>query len=304
MPQNRDGTAMKRVVITIPAYNEEESIGRIVSGIHEVMKRLSYQYKIQVVDDGSTDKTAEEAKKANTTVIKHPKNYGLAETFRTEMKHAIAWNPDIIVHIDADEQYAPKDIPRLIKEVEAGNDLVLGDRFAGGIESMPWLKKLGNKAFSRAISKITGSRVNDCQTGFRSFSKEVAERVKITSHFTYTQEQIIRAVRQKYKIKEIPAYFHKRSVGKSKLMRGPIQYAVRAWINILRIYRDYDPLKFFGRIGSMFIGLGLIIGIWLVYLFIKTGKVGHIPLTVLTMLLILIGIQIVLFGFLADMRNK
>jgi len=295
---------MKKVVITIPAYNEESSIGRIIRDIRGVMRRERYDVIIQVLNDGSSDRTIDMAKAAGAKVFSHPRNYGLAETFRSEMKYAMAAKPDIIVHIDADAQYAPKDILRLIKEVEAGNDLVLGNRFKGGIESMPWLKRFGNRAFSKAISKIIGFKVGDCQTGFRAFTREVAEKVRITSEFTYTQEQIIRAVRQKYSIKEVPAYFHKRSSGESKLMWGPMEYAIKAWINIMRVYRDYDPLKFFGRIGFIFIGVGVLIGLWLVYLFFTTGKVGHTASTILSMLLIIVGIQIWVFGFLADMRKR
>ncbi len=295
---------MSKVVITIPAYNEEASIGTIIRKIRRAMDKTKEQYKIQVVDDGSTDKTADVAKKAGAIVFSHQFNQGLAETFRTEMNNVLELKPNIIVHIDADEQYNPEDIPKLIAEVRKGYDLVLGNRFAGGIEDMPWLKRLGNRAFSKTISKIIHYPIGDCQTGFRAFTREIAENIRITSEFTYTQEQIIRAVRQKYRLKEIPIYFHRRSAGKSKLMRNPIDYAWKAWVNILRVYRDYDPMKFFGKIGAVILGIGIAIGIWLVYLFLKTGKVGHLPLTVLTLLLIVSGIQIIVFGFLADMHGK
>ncbi|MEK6839902.1 MAG: glycosyltransferase, partial [Nanoarchaeota archaeon] len=242
------------------------------------------------------------AKKQRATVYVHPKNYGLAETFRTELKEFLKSDADIFVHIDADNQYDPKDIPRLIDEIEKGADLVLGNRFLGGIESMPLLKRLGNKAFSHTISKIIKYKIGDCQTGFRAFTREVA-KIPITSTHTYTQEQVIRAVKEKLKVKEIPVYFRTRK-DKSRLISNPLEYAIKAWINILRVYRDFEPLKFFGRIGVCFLGAGIITGLWLVYLFITTGRVGHIPLTILTILLIMIGIQIIMFGFLADMRKK
>ena len=83
-------------------------------------------------------------------------------------------------------------------------------------------------------------------------------------------------------------------------MKSPLEYAVKAWINILRIQRDYNPIKFFGSFGLLFIVLGLILGVYLVSLFLIYGRIGHLPLTILTMLLIMVGIQISLFGFLAD----
>ena len=86
-------------------------------------------------------------------------------------------------------------------------------------------------------------------------------------------------------------------------MKNPFDYAFKAWINILRIYRDYRPLKFFGTIGAFFFSMGVLIGLILVLNFIFTGKVGHLPLTILSMLLVVIGVQIGLFGFLADMKK-
>ncbi len=290
------------VIVTIPAYNEEKSIDGVVKDIKNVMDSSGYNYKIVVVDDGSKDKTAEEAKKAGAVVYSHPYNYGLAETFRTEIKKCLELNADIIVHIDADGQYRASEIPKLIKEVENGYDLVLGSRFLGKIEYMPLTKKLGNKAFSKVISNITNVKITDGQTGFRAFNKDIA-KLGIISNHTYTQEQIIRAVRHKFKIKEVPVFFGKRN-GKSRLISNPFEYAIKAWTNILRVYRDYEPLRFFGYAGSFFLFSGILLGLWLVYTFFKTGIVGHLPSTILSMLLVVVGIQIILFGFFADMNRK
>ena len=291
------------IIVTIPAYNEESTIGFVIKSIKRVMDNQKWDYKILVVNDGSTDKTAEIAKKNGAIVFSSPYRAGLAETFRTEIKKCLELKADIIVHIDADGQYLASEIPGLIKEVEAGYDLVLGSRFLGKIEEMPLLKKMGNRAFSRAISKIIGYKVTDCQTGFRAFTKELAKNVEIISNHTYTQEQIVKSVFKKYKIKEVPAYFGKRIAGESRLMKNPLEYAVKAWINLLRIYRDYVPLKFFGVIGTGFFSVGFLIGLWLVYLFITTGSVKHIPSAILSLMLVTLGIQIILFGFLADMRK-
>jgi len=293
---------MKNIVITIPAYNEEKTIGLVINKIKSVMDKTKYKCKVLVVDDGSKDKTKEVAKKAGALVYSHPYNYGLAETFRTEMKKCLELKADVIVHTDADGQYLAEEIPNLIKEVENGYDLVLGSRFRGRIQYMPLTKRIGNNAFSRVISKITRLNITDAQTGFRAFTKEVA-KLNIISNHTYTQEQIIKAVHNKFRIKEIPATFIKRKSGKSRLMKNPFEYAIKAWINLFRIYRDYRPLKFFGSFGLIFLGLGLLIGLYLVSLFIITGKVGHIPLTIMSVLLILLGVQVIFFGFLADMKK-
>ncbi len=291
-----------KIVITIPAYNEEENISRVIREIKNVMDKTEYNYKLLVVDDGSIDKTKDLAKKEGAIVFSHLSNKGLAETFRTEMNKCLELNVDIIVHTDADGQYFAEDIPRLIKKIEEGYDLVLGSRFEGKIEHMPFLKRLGNKAFAVVFRHLIGKKLTDTTTGFRAFTRKVAEDIKYVNQFTYTQEQIIRAAKQKFKITEIPV--STRKTRPSRLFKNPLEYAIKAWINIFRIYRDYDPLKFFGLIGLIFLLLGIILGVWLIYLYITRGFVGHIPLTIVSMLLVLIGIQTILFGFLADMMRK
>ncbi len=293
-----------KVVITIPAHNEEKTIGRVLADIKRVMGKTKYKYKMSVVDDGSTDNTVKVAKSAGATVHSHPMRYGLSETFKTEMQRCIELKADVIVHIDADGQYKAEDIPRLLKEVEAGNDLVLGSRFKGKIEHMPILKRFGNKAFSKVISGVCRVKISDGQTGFRAFTKKVAKEINIISGHTYTQEQIIKAIQQKFKIKEIPIYFARRKGGKSRLMKNPFEYALRAWVNLIRIYRDYQPLRFFGMFGGLFLLFGLLIGLWFVYLHFTTGIKGHLGMIFLMLLLITTGVQITLFGFLADMNKK
>ncbi len=292
-----------KVVITIPAYNEEKTVGKVIDNIKEVMAASGYSYEVIIVDDGSKDKTAEIAKSKGAAVYSHPKNYGLAETFRTEIEKCLEHNPDVIIHTDADGQYLASDIPKLITSIEDGYDLVLGSRFKGKIEHMPAIKRLGNLAFSKVISSIVGLKITDAQTGFRAFTRTVAEEIYLRSTHTYTQEQIIRAVKQKFKIKEIPIYFAKRP-GKSRLISNPFDYAIKAWINILRTYRDYEPLKFFGTMGTLFLIPGFIIGLWLVYLFLITGRMRHLGSAILSVLLIMVGIQIIFFGLLADMEKK
>lgn len=291
-----------KVTISIPAYNEEKTIANIIKEVKEVMSKTRYKYNIVVLDDGSTDKTTKIAKESGALVYSNSNNLGLAETFKNEVKKFLETNHDVMVHTDADGQYFAEDIPKLLKEIKKGNDLVLGSRFQTKNKNISLMKRIGNKAFARVLSKMLRIKLTDTTTGLRAFTRNVAKNIEFINTFTYTQEQIIKAAKQNYKIKEIAV--KTRKTRGSKLFKNPIEYAVKAWINILRIYRDYEPLKFFGRMGLSLIFTGTIIGLWLFYLFLTRGKVGHIPLTVLTMLLIIAGIQIVTFGFLADMRKK
>jgi len=291
-----------KVVVTIPAFNEEKTIGYTIREIKNVMDKTSYNYKILILDDGSSDKTFEIARKNGAVVVSNKRNLGLAETFKREMKECLKLKADIIVHTDADGQYPAYYIPEMVKKVEQGYDLVLGSRFGkGNYGGSSLMNKLGNRAFARVFSNLLKTKITDTTTGFRAFTKEVAE-LPLINTFTYTQEQLIRAGKSKMKIGEIPIKTNK--TRPSKLFRNPFDYAVKAWINIFRIYRDFEPLKFFGRIGLLFILAGFLLGLFILYKIITVGSAGGIPRVILSMLLILVGIQIAFFGFLADMNRK
>ena len=140
-----------KVIISIPAYNEEKTLPFVLKEIKEVMLDTGYNYEILVLNDGSTDGTVRVAEKSGAIVVSNRINRGLAETFKTEMKECLDRNADIIVHTDADGQYNSKHIPELISKVEEGYDLVLGSRFQGKIEAMPLLKKFGNIASQKRL---------------------------------------------------------------------------------------------------------------------------------------------------------
>jgi glycosyltransferase involved in cell wall biosynthesis len=292
-----------KIVVTIPAYNEQKTIGSVIDGINSVMHKNHLSFKIIVIDDGSRDRTAAVSKERGAAVYAHNVNRGLADAFRTGMKAALALGADIIVHIDADAQYLPSEVPNIVKPIiEKKADIVLGSRFKGKIEGMPLIKRLGNMAFSHVISKITRYKISDAQTGFRAFTNKVAE-IELLSDHTYTQEQIIRALKKDFRLVEVPVHFMRRK-DKSRLIGNSFEYAARAWINLLRVYRDYEPIKFFGIFGSIFMVLGLFLGLLILYSFLLTGAVGGIPRVILSVLFLIMGIQVYLFGFLADMFRK
>jgi len=217
------------------------------------------------------------------------------------MRFCLKEKADVIVHTDADGQYPAEYIPKLLEQIEKGYDLVLGSRFAGEIEEMPIVKRLGNMAFAYVFTRITKTKITDSTTGFRAFTKEVAESINYTTNFTYTQEQLIRASRQNFKIKEVPIFARK--TRESRLMKGPIDYAIKAWINLFRIYRDYNPLAFFGKIGIIFITIGTLLGLYITYHTLSYGHTEGIPRIILSALMLITGIQIILFGLLADMKR-
>jgi len=227
------GEKFFKIIITIPAYNEEKSIAKVLQEINLVMNRTNWSYQILVLDDGSKDNTKEIAIRNGATVVSNNINLGLAKTFQREMEICKNLNADIIVHTDGDGQYPPKYIPKMIESILDGNDLVLGSRFGNGIYSGSIGKKLGNQFFAKIFCLLFRKNVHDTTTGFRAFTKEIAQ-LPIKSKFTYTQEQLIRTLRGKKKIKEIP--IHTRETRESRLFNSIWEYFYRAAITILKIY--------------------------------------------------------------------
>jgi glycosyltransferase involved in cell wall biosynthesis len=222
----------------IPAYNEENSIARVIQEIPRKIEGIS-SVRVLVVNDGSNDQTVKVAKEAGADkIVNHSVNRGLASTFRTGLKFAVKMGADVIVNTDADFQYDQRQIPDLIKPVlERKADMVIGSRFDGYIEYMPSRKKLGNRIATIVTRLVSGYHARDAQSGFRAFSSRLARYMTITSKKTYVQETIIRASRGGYKIVEIPITFRKRE-GQSRLIKNIWRYAFAVLPEMLYVFTD------------------------------------------------------------------
>lgn len=295
-----------RLVVTIPAYDEEETIGNVIKEIKELKPedfgdRID-DIKVVVVNDGSKDNTVKVAKEAGAdVVVSFRKNRGLARAFRQGVETALKMGADIIVNIDADGQYNPKEIPKLVKPILHGKaDVVLGSRFKGWIEDMPIQKRIGNRIATWVTRVASGLPISDAQTGFRAFTREAALRINVLADYTYVQETIIQAAKMGLKIEEEPIEFRKRP-GKSRLISNIFRYAMRAGLTIVRSYRDYHPLRTFIFIGLFLLVIGVAVGLRVLYYYLQTGMVGfYLPSAILSVALIIIGSQTIVLGLLAD----
>jgi len=286
----------------IPAYNEENTIAKVIEEIPRKIDGID-SVEVLVIDDGSTDRTSEIAKKAGADyLLIHKRNLGLARTFKDGLDFALALGADIIVNIDADAQYNAKEIPKLIEPILKGEaDIVIGDRQIDKLDHMPKSKKIGNKIASWVTRRLSGLPIKDAQTGFRAFSREAAMKLNILGEYTYTQETIIQAAKKGLKVVEIPVEFRRRE-GKSRLISSIWGYAKNAGITILRTYRDYHPFKVFVAIGGLIFLAGTLVALRVLLHYFETGAVTpHLPSAVLSVLLILIGSLTAIFGLLADM---
>ncbi|MFH0832938.1 MAG: glycosyltransferase family 2 protein [Candidatus Aenigmatarchaeota archaeon] len=160
------------IVAVMPAYNEEKSIADVIK------ETKKYVDRVMVIDDCSADNTATVAKKSGALVIRHKMNSGLGSSLRTGFKEALKMRADVIITIDADGQHDPNDIPKFIEKIKSGYDFVLGER---NLRRYPFLKKFGNFFLCMATNFISGTNLNDTESGFRAFKRNALEKFYLKS---------------------------------------------------------------------------------------------------------------------------
>lgn len=293
-----------KIIVIIPALNEEASIARVVKSIPRKVTGVS-TIAVLVYDDGSSDKTVQEAKKAGADyVISHTRTYGLARTFKDALHKALALEADIIVNTDADDQYDQQEIPKLVSPIVKGEyDLVIGDRQVSNLEHMSWTKRNGNRLGSFLIRLLTGTGVTDASSGFRAFSAECAREINILSEHTYTHEMIIDTHFKNFRIGNVPITFKKRLDGESRLISsGIVSHLIKSGGTIVRSILLYKALRVMTMIGTGFLlvgGLGLVR--YFYFVFVNDSSRGHIQSLVISSIFVAIGINILVLGFIADL---
>ncbi len=294
-----------KLVVMIPSYNEEETIASVIREIPRSIPGVD-TVEVLVINDGSTDRTVEEARRAGAdTVISFKKNKGLAPGFRAGLETALAMGADIIVNTDADGQYDGTEIPKLIRPIlDNKADFVLGSRTKGTIEEMPLQKRIGNRMATWVTRNVSGLPVSDGQSGFRAFTRDAAMRLNVMADYTYVQETLIQAANLGLVYTEVPILFRKRTGGSSRLISNIFRYAQRAGLTIVRTYRDYHPLRTFLALGTIFLALGVVAGLRPLLHYLSTWTLAYFGSAILSLLLIMIGFNLMSLGLIADMLKS
>ena len=293
-----------KLIVQIPAYNEEKSIVSVIKEIPRKIKGID-KVEVLVIDDGSTDNTSLAAKKAGANyVIKNTKNSGLAHTFQRGISKALELGADIIVNTDADFQYNQKEIPKLIQPIlENKADVVSGDRQVEKLNHMIFAKKYGNIVGSKVVKIAAGYDITDASSGFRAYNKEAAMKLFVTSKHTYTHETLIQAQHKNLKVIEVPVEFRKRE-GHSKLIKSVSSHIKKSLTTIMRTTLMYNSLKFFSYTGLTLIALGLIPFLrWFILSFLAGEGGQHIQSLIIGAVLLIAGGLSILLGFIADLLS-
>ncbi|MBD3244696.1 MAG: glycosyltransferase [Candidatus Moranbacteria bacterium] len=299
-----------KLLINIPAFNEEKTIEKTIKSLPKKVKGFDV-VKYQLIDDGSTDNTKKIAKKLKVNYIySNGINRGLGITFKRAVHKALKNGFDVMVNIDADGQFNPNDISQLTQPILKNKaDITIASRFSGiKAKNMPKIKSFLNKYGSKLVGFFLGTQTSDLTCGFRAYSRESMMRLNLTHQFTYTQETIIDALSKNLKIVWLPVkvtYFKNR---KAKMTKNLSNFIYQSFMIIIKTLRDTKPLKFFGFPAFILILIAFVIfaGVFLNYIYnyldLGTLKVSPYKNWLgLASITLILGIQFLVFAFLADM---
>jgi Glycosyltransferases involved in cell wall biogenesis len=289
-----------KLIIQIPCYNEEETLGVAIADLpREVAGFDTVEWL--VVNDGSSDRTSEVARKLGVDHVIDRPHQGLARTFMAGIEACLAAGADVIVNTDADNQYQAADIPNLVAPILAGEaDMVIGERPILEIEHFSPVKKVLQRIGSWVVRKASQTTIADAPSGFRAISREAAMQMNVFNEYTYTLETIIQGGQGSLRVISVPI----RTNGflrPSRLFKSIPAYIQRSILTIFRIFVVYKPLRFFSYVGAIpfLLGTALMIRwLWL-WLVVDTTRT-HVPSLIAAAVLVLTGVQIFALGFVAD----
>lgn len=289
-----------KLIIQIPCFNEEETLEityrdlpKEIDGIDEI--------EYLIINDGSTDNTVEVAKRLGIHyIVSFKKNRGLAKGFSAGLDACLHLGADIIVNTDADNQYCGADIEKLVRPILEGKaDIVIGERPIDQTEHFSKKKKLFQHLGSWVVRVASNTDIPDAPSGFRAYSREAALRLNVINEYTYTLETIIQAGHNKTAITSVPVRTNA-ELRPSRLFSSMWRYMRRSSTVIARSFIMYKPLKFFLLLGLVMFLAGVAIGCRYLYFLAQDPNTGHVQSLILAGILMIMGFQSFVAGFLAD----
>ncbi len=284
----------RKIIAGLPAFNEEQYIGTII------LQTRKYVDEVIIVDDGSSDRTAEVARLAGATVIQHEQNKGYGASVQTLIAEAKKRKPDIFVLLDSDSQHNPDEIPDLIGPVYEGFDIVIGSREAQK-EEVPRYRRIGQRIISNFSHVLSGEEVTDSESGFRAFSgKAIASLSLRETGMAVSAETISRATENGLKITEKPISI-RYTVDSSTL--NPVVHGFSVLGRILVMISERRPLFFFGLGGIIITTLGLVAGVIALSIYSKSG-VAVTGWALVASLLLIVGSISIFTGIILNLLSK
>ena len=290
----------RTLIIQIPCHNEEEVLPRVLAALPSRIDGIARIIPL-VIDDGSSDHTAEIARTHGAELLRLPVKRGLARAFLAGLERAVALGADIVVNTDGDNQYRGEDIPLLVAPIVRGEaDLVVGTRPIQSIRSFSLTKKILQRLGSAATRLASATNVEDAPSGFRAMTREAAMRLHVFNRYTYTVETIIQAGQKGMSVACVPIGVNP-VTRPSRLMRGPMSYIARQLNVMVRVFMTYRPFRFFAVPGFIAATIGALLLVRFMYFYITEGGRGHVQSVIIGSLFAGVGFALVLVGLLADL---
>lgn len=290
-----------KLFIQIPCLNEEKTLPNVLKTIPKKVSGFD-SVEVLVINDGSTDKTVQVAKKFGVKhFVHHRTNQGLAKSFTDGLDYCLAHGADVIVNTDGDNQYPQADIPKLTQPILDGKaDIVIGDRQTDTIAHFSPFKRVMQKFGSWIVNKAAKTNVPDTVSGFRAYSKEAALKMNIINSFSYCTESIIHAGRKRMAITSVPVITNA-PTRKSRLFKNIWQHMFKSMKVILKSYFMHEPLKVFVIPGIILFVGSLIPFIRYLVLLSNSTPGEHIQSILLGIALFTAGLLFCVLGVLADL---
>jgi glycosyltransferase involved in cell wall biosynthesis len=297
-----DSGSVPEISIVIPAYNECESLPELIPQVNDMLCTTGKTFEILIINDGSTDSTNQTC---HNIILQYPgvkmiemlTNGGKALALQAGFQTA---KGDIVITMDADLQDDPLEIPRFIEKIENGYDMVVGWK---KIRKDPLEKTLPSRLFNKVTSLMVGLDLHDYNCGFKAYKRYALRGLNLYGDMHRYIPAIL--FKQGFKITEIAIEHHPRQFGKSKYV---LERNTRGFLDLITILflTNYKtrPLHLIGGIGLLFLSIGMVIDLYLVAIWMRGATIGERPLLTLGTLLIIVGVQTILNGLLAEMVNS
>jgi len=227
-------TGGKFLSVVVPMFNEEPTVGDVIHRLKNVLDATGFRYEVIAVDDFSTDKSVEVAKKQDVWVEELKQHMGKGYALRAGFAHA---KGDLVATIDSDGSHLPEELPLLLLPIAQDKaDLVIGSRFLNNGEgTTKEINKIGNRLFNNLIKSLTGNPISDSQSGFRVMTRHVLKSMRLkSSGYEIESEMLVKTARKRFRIMEVPITYEQRTYGRSGI--DPLRDGFQILLSILSAY--------------------------------------------------------------------